>query len=72
MRTTLDLDPDLLDEAMAAAGTPTKTATVHLGLKALIDGAARRRLARLRGTVPQAAAPPRRRPASSTPHTPPR
>jgi Arc/MetJ family transcription regulator len=62
MRTTLEIDRKLLDDAMAASGAPTKTAAVHLGLKALVDQAARRRLAALRGTIPDVKAPPRRRP----------
>jgi Arc/MetJ family transcription regulator len=61
MRTTLDIDPELLDEAMAAAAAPTKTAAVRQGLQALIDEAGRRRLAALRGKVPEITAPARRR-----------
>ncbi|MBM4321003.1 MAG: hypothetical protein FJ125_13890 [Deltaproteobacteria bacterium] len=45
MRTTLDLADDLLDEAMRVTGAPTKTAAVEMGLRALIEQAARRRLA---------------------------
>lgn len=63
MRTTLEIDPSLLDDAMAASGAPTKTAAVRLGLEALVDKAARRRLAALRGRLPEIQAPPRRRPA---------
>lgn len=63
MRTTLDLDPALLAEAMRVTGSPTKTATVHMGLQALIDEAARKRLIALRGRIPEAEAPRRRRPA---------
>ncbi len=61
MRTTLDIDAELLDEAMRLTGAPTKTAAVHLGLKALVDEAARRRLAALEGRIPEATAPRRRR-----------
>ena len=67
MRTTLDIDEELLQEAMRAAEVSTKTAAVRLGLEALIDRAARRRLAALRGTVPEAAAPRRRRGAAGKP-----
>jgi Arc/MetJ family transcription regulator len=63
MRTTLEIDPKLLDEAIAASGAPTKTAAVRLGLEALVEKAARRRLAALRGRVPEIQAPPRRRQA---------
>jgi Arc/MetJ family transcription regulator len=65
MRTTLDIDDDLLAEAMKEAGATTKTETVRLGLQALVAAAARRRIAALHGKIPDAAAPPRRRlPAS--------
>jgi Arc/MetJ family transcription regulator len=63
MRTTLDLDRQLLEQAQKETGAPSKTATIELGLRALLEQAARRRLAALGGTVPAAAAPPRRRSA---------
>jgi Arc/MetJ family transcription regulator len=63
MRTTLDIDEALLDEARAAAGATTKTETVEMGLRALLERAARRRLARLAGRIPSARAPRRRRAA---------
>jgi Arc/MetJ family transcription regulator len=62
MRTTLDLDEELLAEAQRVSGAPTRTATIELGLRALVERAARRRLAALRGAIPEARAPPRRRP----------
>lgn len=62
MRTTLDIDADLLEEAIQVTGAPTKTAAVHEGLRSLVDAAARRRLAALKGEIPDAKAPPRRRP----------
>lgn len=65
MRTTLEIDSDLLDEAMAASGASTKTAAVRLGLEALVEQAARRRLAALRGKIPEIEAPPRRRPPAA-------
>ena len=61
MRTTLDLDDKLLEEAQRATGTKGKTAVIERGLRALVEQAARRRLAALRGKVPGAAAPRRRR-----------
>jgi Arc/MetJ family transcription regulator len=64
MRTTLDLDGELLDRAMKETGAPTKKAAVEMGLRALLDQAARRRLAALRGKVPAATAPRRRRDAA--------
>jgi Arc/MetJ family transcription regulator len=65
MRTTLDIDAQLLEEARRATGVTGKTAVIELGLRKLIEEAARRRLASLGGTVSQARAPRRRRPARS-------
>ena len=62
MRTTLEIEAELLDEAIRVTGAPTKTAVVRMGLRALVDEASRRRLAALQGKVPEATAPSRRRP----------
>lgn len=62
MRTTLDIDGDLLEEAMKVTGITTKRAVVEEGLRLIVQRAARRRLASLTGTVPDAWAPSRRRP----------
>ncbi|HEX7180908.1 MAG TPA: type II toxin-antitoxin system VapB family antitoxin [Thermoanaerobaculia bacterium] len=62
MRTTLEIDRDLLAEAMRVTGAPSKSVAVRLGLKALVDEAARRRLAALRGKVPEVEVASRRRP----------
>ncbi|HZP41157.1 MAG TPA: type II toxin-antitoxin system VapB family antitoxin [Candidatus Binatia bacterium] len=62
MRTTLDLDEKLLEEAQRATGTTGKTAVIEEGLRALVQQAARRRLAALAGTMPSAKAARRRRP----------
>ena len=62
MRTTLDLDEELLTRAQRETGAPTKTAVIERGLNALLAQAASRRLALLAGKVPTAKAPPRRRP----------
>jgi Arc/MetJ family transcription regulator len=62
MRTTLDIDRDLLEEAVRVTGAPSKTVAVQLGLKALVDEAARRRLVALRGKIPEAGVVSRRRP----------
>lgn len=61
MRTTLDIDANLLTEAMKATGTSSKTAAVQLALEALVDQAARRQLKALRGKMPSLKAPARRR-----------
>jgi Arc/MetJ family transcription regulator len=62
MRTTLNLDERLLEEAQRATGVTGKTAVIELGLRKLIEEGARRRLAALGGAVPAAQAPHRRRP----------
>jgi Arc/MetJ family transcription regulator len=61
MRTTIEIDRDLLEEAVRVTGAATKSVAVRLGLKALVDEAARRRLAALRGKVPEVEAASRRR-----------
>jgi len=61
MRTTLNLDDDLLEEALGLTGLDEKTAVIHEGLRALIAREKARRLARLGGTEPQLKAVPRRR-----------
>jgi Arc/MetJ family transcription regulator len=61
MRTTLDLDDDLLKEASRRVHAPSKTALVELALQALIRESARTRLAEAGGTMPDLEAPARRR-----------
>jgi len=61
MRTTLNLDDELLAEALRLTGLEEKTAVIHEGLRALIARENARRLARLGGSEPQLQAPPRRR-----------
>jgi len=63
MRTTLNLRHDLLEQAMAITRITEKTALIHAGLEALIAAESAKRLARLGGSDPKAAATPRRRPA---------
>ena len=53
MRTTLNIDDDLLAEAQRISGVSEKTVLVREGLKALIERESARRLARLGGTEPQ-------------------
>jgi len=62
MRTTLALDDELLAKAQAFTGLREKSAVVREALKALIERESARRLARLGGTEPNLAAPPRGRP----------
>lgn len=61
MRTTLNLDDELVAKAQQLTGIEGKTALMHAGLRALIAKAARERLAKLGGTEPEARAPRRRR-----------
>jgi Arc/MetJ family transcription regulator len=60
MRTTLNIDDQLLDEAQRITGMSEKTALVREGLRALIERESARRLARLGGTEPQLESVPRR------------
>ncbi|HVZ74423.1 MAG TPA: type II toxin-antitoxin system VapB family antitoxin [Polyangia bacterium] len=62
MRTTLDLNEELVKKAMAATKARTKTAVIEQGLEELLKKVARERLAALYGSDPGAKAPPRRRP----------
>ena len=64
MRTTINLDDELLEEARRITGTKERTALVHEGLRALIERESARRLARLGGSEAQLRAVPRRRPES--------
>ena len=61
MRTTLNIDDDLLQQARTLSGVQEKNALVHEGLKALIERESARRLARLGGSEPQLKPIPRRR-----------
>ena len=61
MRTTLNIDDDLLEKARVLSGVQEKTALVREGLKALIERESARRLARLGGSEPQLEPIPRRR-----------
>ena len=61
MRTTLNIDDELLAEARKFTGEKEKTALVHLGLRALIEREASKRLARLGATMPKLRIAPRRR-----------
>lgn len=63
MRTTINLDEELIERAQRVTGTQERTALVHEGLRALIARESAKRLARLGGSDPGAKAPARRRPA---------
>jgi Arc/MetJ family transcription regulator len=61
MRTTLNIDDDLLDEAQRLTGVSEKAALVREGLRALIERESARRLVKLGGSEPQLRPVPRRR-----------
>ena len=63
MRTTINLDEQLVEEAQRMTGTHERTALIHDGLRALISREGARRLARLGGSDRGAKAPRRRRPS---------
>ena len=61
MRTTLNIEDDLIDKAIKITGIKEKTALVKLGLEALIARESARRLAKLGGTQKQLQEIPRRK-----------
>ena len=65
MRTTLNIDDDLLRKAAKLTGTTEKTALVRRGLEALIALESSRRLAALGGTEKKLKPIPRRRPPAA-------
>ena len=63
MRTTLNIDDEILDKASRLTGVKEKTALVRLGLEALIARESSKRLAKLGGTEKDIMPIPRRRPS---------
>jgi Arc/MetJ family transcription regulator len=61
MRTTLNIEDNLMDKASKMTGIKEKTALVKLGLEALIARESGKRLARLGGTQKHWEAIPRRK-----------
>ncbi len=61
MRTTINLDERLIDEARQITGMKERTALIHAGLRALIERESARRLAKLGGSEPRLQAVARRR-----------
>jgi hypothetical protein len=61
MRTTLNIEDSLIDQASKLTGIKEKTAIVRLGLEALIARESARRLAKLGGTQKQLQEIPRRK-----------
>lgn len=65
MKTTLNIDEKLLNEAAKLTGVKEKTSLVHLGLEALISLESARRLAKLGGSERNLKAVSRRRSQSA-------
>jgi Arc/MetJ family transcription regulator len=65
MRSTLNIDEHLVEEARRLTGIKEKTALVKAGLEALIAREVGRRLIALGGTQPHLEAVPRRRPRTT-------
>ncbi len=65
MRTTLNIDDEILEKASKLTGITEKTALVRLGLEALIARESSRRLAKLGGTERRLRPIPRRRSSKS-------
>jgi Arc/MetJ family transcription regulator len=63
MRTTLNIEDELLDKAAKLTGVKEKTSLVRLGLEALIAMESGKRLAKLGGTEKKLEMIPRRRAA---------
>ena len=61
MRTTLNIDEQLLEKASLLTGVKEKTSLVRLGLEALISLESSKRLAQLGGTEKELQGIPRRR-----------
>jgi Arc/MetJ family transcription regulator len=61
MRTTLNIDDEILEKASRLTGIKEKTTLVRLGLKALIARESSKRLARLGGTEDNLRSIPRRK-----------
>lgn len=61
MRTTINIDEDLLAKAAKLAGPMDRSAMVREGLRALIERESAKRLAKLGGSQPKLTAAPRRR-----------
>jgi len=61
MRTTLNIDDQIMSQASRLTGVGEKTKLVHMGLRSIIEQESARRLAKLGGTEPGLKPGPRRR-----------
>lgn len=62
MRTTLNIDDDLMATAIEYSGVKERATVVRMALEQFVAMEAERRLARLKGAFPNMKAAPRRRP----------
>ena len=62
VRTTINVDQELIEEARRYTGIEGISALITAGLTALVEREAARRLVKLGGTMPDLEVPPRRRP----------
>lgn len=60
MRTTLNIDDELMGKVRELTGIKEKTKLVHMGLEALVERESSKRLARLGGSAPDLTIAPRR------------
>lgn len=67
MRTTLNIDDELLARARELTNITTKPALIREALRALVERESARRLAKLGGSQPDLQPVPRRRPADEGP-----
>ena len=65
VRTTVNLDDELLEEARRITGLKGRTDLIHEGLRALVERESARRLARLGGSELGLQPAPRRRPETA-------
>lgn len=72
MRTTLNLDDELMATAMQMTGVTQKTELLHRGLRELIQREAARQLAAMGGSAPEFRIASRHRRQESTEHANPR
>lgn len=62
MRTTMNIDDDLMKRAMRYSGVKERTAIIRMALEQFVAIEAEKRLAAMKGSLPHLKAPPRRRP----------
>lgn len=66
MRTTVNIDDELLSKAIKLAGTMDRSTLIDEGLRAFVQRESAKRLAKLGGSQPKLEAAPRRRQGDAT------